>query len=73
MGRRISSGHVAEGGVMTGHDRIDVHSHVVPPFWAEQLDSYGGDHSGTRTPTWWTPDGAIAFMDSQNIASSILS
>lgn len=58
---------------MTDKNRIDVHSHVVPPFWAEQLDSYGGDHSGTRTPTWWSPDGAIAFMDSQQIATSILS
>src|SRR3977135_3020413 len=58
---------------MTGQDRIDVHSHVVPPFWAEQLDSYGGDHSGTMTPTWWSPNGAIAFMDSQSIATSILS
>jgi aminocarboxymuconate-semialdehyde decarboxylase len=58
---------------MTGQDRIDVHSHVVPPFWADQLDSYGGDHSGTMTPTWWSPNGAIAFMDSQSIATSILS
>jgi aminocarboxymuconate-semialdehyde decarboxylase len=58
---------------MTSQDRIDVHSHVVPSFWADQLDSYGGDHSGTMTPTWWSPDGVIAFMDSQNIATSILS
>jgi hypothetical protein len=58
---------------MTSRNRIDVHSHVVPPFWAEQLDSYGGDHSGTMTPTWWSADGAIAFMDSLGIATSILS
>src|SRR3981189_2803940 len=58
---------------MTGQDRIDVPSHVVPPFWADQLDSYGGDHSGTMTPTWWSPNGANAFMDSQSIATSILS
>jgi aminocarboxymuconate-semialdehyde decarboxylase len=53
--------------------RIDVHSHVVPPSWAEQLDSHGGDPGGIVTPTGWSPDGAIAFMDSQHIATSILS
>jgi aminocarboxymuconate-semialdehyde decarboxylase len=58
---------------MTGHHRIDVHSHVVPPFWAEQLESHGGDSSGTALPRWWSPDGAIAVMDSQHIATSVLS
>ena len=58
---------------MTTHARIDVHTHVVPPFWAEALDAHGGDHSGTVTPTWWSADRAIAFMDSQEIATSVLS
>jgi aminocarboxymuconate-semialdehyde decarboxylase len=59
--------------IMAEQHRIDVHSHVVPPFWAEELDSHGGDRSGTVTPTWWSPDAALAFMDSQHIATSILS
>jgi 6-methylsalicylate decarboxylase len=57
---------------MTGRDRIDVHQHVVPPFYAEALASHGGDPSGSVTPHW-SPERAIAFMDSQQIATGILS
>jgi aminocarboxymuconate-semialdehyde decarboxylase len=58
---------------MADHHRIDVHSHVVPPFWAEQLESYGRDQSGTVVTGWWSPQRAIALMDSQHIATSVLS
>jgi aminocarboxymuconate-semialdehyde decarboxylase len=58
---------------MTEPHRIDVHAHVVPPFWADELDAHGSDPSGTPTPTWWSPEGAIAFMDSQHTATGILS
>lgn len=57
---------------MSAAHRIDVHQHVVPPFWAEGLASHGGDPSGTVVPQW-TPASAIAFMDSQEIATGILS
>jgi 6-methylsalicylate decarboxylase len=60
--------------------RIDVHQHVVPPFWVEALPAHGGDPSGARSgdPSApviprWSPEGAIGFMDSQEIATSILS
>jgi hypothetical protein len=63
----------------TAH-RIDVHQHVVPPFWAEALPAHGGDPSGPRSgdPSHtvlppWSPDSAIDFMDSQQIATAILS
>jgi aminocarboxymuconate-semialdehyde decarboxylase len=52
--------------------RIDVHQHVVPPFYAEALPSHGGDPSGTVIPKW-APQSAIRFMDSQEIATGILS
>jgi predicted TIM-barrel fold metal-dependent hydrolase len=32
----------------TAH-RIDVHQHVVPPFYAEALAAHGGDPSGSVT------------------------
>lgn len=57
---------------MTSKNRIDVHQHVVPPFWADALQNHGGDPSGWASPIW-TPDSAIAFMDSQQIATGILS
>ncbi len=52
--------------------RIDVHQHVVPPFWAQALPAHGGDPSGWSSPAW-TPENAIDFMDSQGIAMGILS
>jgi 6-methylsalicylate decarboxylase len=57
---------------MSTTHRIDVHQHVVPPFYANALPIHGGDPSGTVIPDW-SPDIAIAFMDSQEIATGILS
>ena len=57
---------------MTPAHRIDVHQHVVPPFWAHALPTHGGDPSGTVIPQW-SPDSAIDFMDSQQVATGILS
>ena len=53
-------------------DRIDVHQHVVPPFWAGALDGHGGDPSGWASPDW-SPDSALAFMDENRIATGLLS
>jgi aminocarboxymuconate-semialdehyde decarboxylase len=57
---------------MSVANRIDVHQHVVPPFWVSALAAHGGDPSGWYSPSW-TPDSAIAFMDSQQIATGVLS
>jgi 6-methylsalicylate decarboxylase len=57
---------------MTSRDRIDVHQHVVPPVWAQSLAAHGGDPSGWSLPSW-SPDSALAFMDSQEIATGVLS
>jgi 6-methylsalicylate decarboxylase len=65
---------------MSTTHRIDVHQHVVPPFWAEALPNHGGDPSGLRSgdPSGtvlpqWSPNSAIDLMDSQEIATGILS
>lgn len=57
---------------MTYSNRIDVHQHVVPPFWAGELAKHGGDPSGWKSPAW-TPELAINFMDDNQIATGILS
>jgi aminocarboxymuconate-semialdehyde decarboxylase len=57
---------------MSSAHRIDVHQHVVPGFYAEALAAHGGDPSGSMTPQW-SPQSAIDFMDSQQIATGILS
>ena len=52
--------------------RIDVHTHLVPPFWAEGLKGHGGDPSGWGAPQW-SPERLIGFMDQEGIAVSVLS
>jgi 6-methylsalicylate decarboxylase len=53
-------------------NRIDVHHHLVPPFWAETLSGHGGDPSGWHSPAW-SVDSSLAFMDAQRIATAVLS
>src|ERR1700722_11666542 len=57
---------------MSSPHRIDVHQHVVPPFYADALASHGGDPSGSVTPAW-SPERAIDIMGSLQIATGILS
>ncbi|AOJ88519.1 amidohydrolase [Burkholderia sp. MSMB0856] len=57
---------------MSDRNRIDVHQHVVPPFWADALPAHGGDPSGWGSPTW-SPEAALAFMDSLEIRTGVLS
>ena len=52
--------------------RIDVHTHLIPPFWAKELKSHGGDPSGWGAPDW-TPEQLLKFMDDEEIAVSVLS
>jgi predicted TIM-barrel fold metal-dependent hydrolase len=52
--------------------RIDVHTHLVPPFWAKDLPDHGGDPSGWDAPEW-SPEKLLAFMDEEEIAVSMLS
>jgi 6-methylsalicylate decarboxylase len=57
---------------MSTSHRIDVHQHVLPPFYAKAQTTHGGDPSGSVTPQW-SPEIAIEFMDSQEIETAILS
>ena len=52
--------------------RIDVHTHLVPPFWARDLPDHGGDPSGWGAPEW-SPKRLLGFMDEEGIAISLLS
>ncbi len=53
-------------------NRIDVHTHLIPPFWAEELKTHGGDPSGWGSPEW-SPESVLRFMDEEGIAVSMLS
>lgn len=51
--------------------RIDVHTHSIPPFWADELPTHGG------VPPWgtpkWTPESCIAYMDALEVDVAVLS
>jgi len=53
-------------------NRIDVHTHLIPPFYAKELKSHGGDPSGWGSPGW-SPAQALSFMDDEEIAVAMLS
>jgi 6-methylsalicylate decarboxylase len=52
--------------------RIDVHQHLMPPFYAKALAANGGDPSNSSMPKW-SPELALDFMDAHDIATGILS
>ncbi|KAI1334143.1 hypothetical protein F5Y15DRAFT_402462 [Xylariaceae sp. FL0016] len=54
-----------------GPQRIDVHHHFVPPFYAQALKEAGGDPSGWTIPEW-TVERDIQFDDEENISFSFL-
>lgn len=54
---------------MTSRTKIDIHQHIVPPFWADYLRQHPSPH---RLPEW-SPDEALASMDRQGIAKAYLS
>ncbi|KAI0437782.1 hypothetical protein F4803DRAFT_128294 [Xylaria telfairii] len=51
--------------------RIDVHHHFVPPFYAQALKEGGGDPSGWTIPDW-SLEKDIKFNDEENIAFTFL-
>jgi hypothetical protein len=42
--------------------RIDVHQHLVPPFWSKDLERHGGDPSGWDSPLWSPEDAIILWF-----------
>lgn len=49
--------------------RIDVHQHVLPPFWVAALL----ERKSVHRPPAWSPETAIGFMDSRRIGKAYLS
>ena len=58
------------------HSLIDVHHHIIPPFYLqENRDRIAGSRGGAITPAWleWTPEKALVAMDEHRVATSVLS
>ncbi|MFI1917826.1 amidohydrolase family protein [Nocardia sp. NPDC020380] len=53
--------------------RIDVHQHMIPPDYRAALERAEISAPGGRELPDWSPDAALALMDSTGIATAILS
>src|SRR6516165_1380183 len=55
---------------------IDVHSHIVPPFYlAENRERIAGSRGGEISRAWleWTPQKSLAAMDEHGVETAMLS
>lgn len=55
---------------------IDVHHHIVPPFYlAENRERIAGSRGGKISAAWleWEPQKALAAMDKHGVATAVLS
>lgn len=55
---------------MSNVQKIDVHHHLLPPFWVDYLQQHPTVH---RVPQQWSAAGAIESMNAQGIAKALLS
>jgi predicted TIM-barrel fold metal-dependent hydrolase len=61
---------------VTKRGLIDVHHHIVPPFYlAENRDRILAAGGGRINPAYlsWTPEQSLAAMDTQGVATAVLS
>jgi 6-methylsalicylate decarboxylase len=59
-----------------GHRLIDVHSHIVPPFYlAEHRERIAGSRGGEISRAWleWTPQRSLSAMDEHGVETAMLS
>ncbi|WP_234035855.1 amidohydrolase family protein [Ectopseudomonas mendocina] len=53
--------------------RVDVHHHLLPPFYVEALQRAGfGGVAGQTLPPW-TPEHSLALLDAQGIQAALMS
>jgi len=58
------------------HRCIDVHHHIVPPFYIDEYrDQIAAGRGGQLSPAWtgWSPEASIAAMDAVGVSTSVLS
>lgn len=57
---------------MSSTDRIDTHQHYLPDFYRTMMEANHQSAGGWPTPDW-SVDAALALMDSEEIATGIIS
>lgn len=58
---------------MTDSQRIDVHHHLLPPFYIEAQKGAGMRGTAYAAFPEWTPDRSLAIMDRIRVATAVLS
>ena len=67
---------LAQAPAESGPKLIDVHHHIVPPFWFDEVkDRIAAQGGGRIIPTWygWSPQTALAAMDKNGVQAAIIS
>ncbi|KPI11509.1 amidohydrolase 2 [Actinobacteria bacterium OK074] len=57
----------------TAPHRVDVHQHIVPPFYRDLLAKAGIAEAGGRALPDWSPESALELMDLLGTATAIVS
>src|SRR5918993_494439 len=55
---------------------VDVHHHIVPRFWFDEVrDVIAAQGGGRIVPNWlgWSPQRAVAEMDQKQVETAVLS
>ncbi len=66
----------AQAPAATAPKLIDVHHHIVPPFWFEEVkDRIAAQGGGRIIPTWygWSPQKAVEAMDKNGVQTALIS
>ena len=67
---------LAQPSILARPRLIDVHHHIVPPFYlAENRDRIAGSRGGEISAAWleWNPQKALDAMDEHSVATAVLS
>jgi 6-methylsalicylate decarboxylase len=76
LGAATSAATTRKARASNGRRLIDVHSHIIPPFYlAENRDRIAGSRGGEISRAWlqWTPQQSLAAMDEHGVETAMLS
>jgi len=71
-----SGGTIRTARAAAGRRLIDVHNHIIPPFYlAENRDRIAGSRGGEISRAWleWTPQQTLTAMDEHSVETAMLS
>src|SRR5581483_1251854 len=76
LGGVAAAGRIRAARADTSRRLIDVHSHIIPPFYLEQnRERIAGSRGGEISRAWleWSPQQSLDAMDAHGVATAVLS